>query len=410
MPLMAAELGLDTKAKGSLLSAFPLGYLLTQVLGGYASDKIGGKLVMALALFSTGFGIMAFGTLKTAEQMWVMMFAMGLLQGPSFPTNGVIVSKWVPKTERSFATAVSDSGGPVGALVALFGTPILADALGWRAALMVCGGVTVGFSCLWLWLAASSPATCSYVTKEEVAELEKLGVGSKSTNEPPPKTPWGILAVPSAYSVILAHSAFNYNRYLMYNWVVTFYTDALGMSVADAGKCMLWPNLVDAVSSLAVGRLADVISNSGLLSTVWTRRLFSSIGFIGTGVGAGMLGNVSTPSEAMLLVTFASGIQAFHNAGFKSSYADLSQKYTGVLSGIGNMCASGASFLVPLVAAGMLENNGGSKEKAAWSVVFSSVFYCGVAGALAYSFLVSAESIDPKIDGSGADSKTKKKQ
>merc|ERR1711924_371056 len=174
MPLIAEELGLSTAQKGSLLSAFPFGYLLTQVLCGAASDRFGGKPVMALALFSVGVGITAFACFSNFDFLWTTMFMMGLLEGPSYPTNRVLLSRWVPPTEKAYATAVTDVGGPLGALIALFGTPLLADQVGWRATLLCCGFVTLLFTLVWARLGANDFMQCSYVSETEVKYLQAL--------------------------------------------------------------------------------------------------------------------------------------------------------------------------------------------------------------------------------------------
>lgn len=411
MPMVTVELGLTIGQKGKLLSAFPLGYMMTQVLGGAASDRFGGKPVMAIALFSIAFGIVAIGCLSSFDGMWTVMVLMGLLEGPSFPTNGVLLGRWIPSTERASATAISDAGGPVGALVALFVTPLLASLLGWRAALVFAGLCTLAFALLWQWLGANGPDECSYVTEDEKAELLAKGVSAPAAagaadKAQGPTFPWRILFIPSVWSVLLAHSAFNYNRYLMYNWIVTYYIDILQVPVVEAAACMLWPNVMDAVTSLAVGKAADALANSGRLSTLATRRLFSTLGFMGTGVGALMVGWVSGPAATTALVTFASAMQAFHNAGFKSSYADLSREYSGLLRGLGNTLASASSFAVPLLAATLLESGGGSAERAAWQSVFQSVLICSILGTAHYVMLVSTDNIDgqllpPTLDKSG---------
>ncbi|KAL4235803.1 hypothetical protein ACF0H5_004193 [Mactra antiquata] len=53
MPLcavpMAKELGWDKTEAGSVLSAFFWGYTMTQFLGGYLSDRVGGDVVLPIA-------------------------------------------------------------------------------------------------------------------------------------------------------------------------------------------------------------------------------------------------------------------------------------------------------------------------------------------------------------------------
>lgn len=406
MPLVAAEIGYTTAQKGSLLSAFPLGYLLTQLLGGAASDRWGGKPVMLVALLSTSIGMLVYASLETFQAMWLAMFCVGALQGPSFPANGIVLSRWVPRTERSRATAICDAGGPAGAMVALFGTPTLAARLGWRATFGVSGALTLAFTLLWCRWAANDPTTCRYCTETEVSELRALGVvqdkkveglakGSDSS-----RSFWALLAFPSVWSVLVGHMCFNYSRYLMYSWVVTFFIDAFAVPLDGAAFWMLWPTLADAATSVAMGSIADALANSGRLTTLGTRRLFTAIGFCGTGIGALLVSISPSPKVAAVFVTIAAASEACHNAGFKSSYGDLSRQYAGLLTGLGNTCASASSFAVPLVAASLLDASGGSSQRAAWQVVFGSVFCCNVTGAMLYCYLVSCDSIDSRVQAS----------
>lgn len=399
MPLLAEELSLSTTQKGWLLSAFPFGYLLTQVIGGIVVDRVGGKPVMSVALLSTAVGIFACASLESVETMCLVMFLMGMLQGPSFPTNGVMLARWVPASERAFATAVADAGGPLGAVVALVATPVLGAGLGWRMAMLISGVVMFAFWLLWTVLAASSPSTCNYVSSTEMSELRKLGVVSdaKEKGGPPRLFPWKILSIPSVWSVLLAPMAFNFMRYLLYNWIITFHTDRFGVSLAVAAASMLWPNVTDAVCSIFVGRIADAVTSSGAVSTLTVRRFCTSVGFIGTGVNAVLIGEATDMATATIFVTLASASQAFHNAGFKSTYGDLSREYCGVISGLGNMVATGSSFAVPLIAAYVIEAHGGSTEAAAWQALFKVLFVCGMLGTICYVSLVSTEKVDAQL-------------
>lgn len=409
MPVLAQELGLDVQRKGQLLSAFPLGYMMTQVLGGAASDRCGGKPVMAVALVSVGAGILAMGSWSGFEAMWLTMLFMGLLEGPSFPTNGTLLARWIPSGERASATAISDAGGPVGGLVALFLTPQLAAYFGWRITLWISGLCTLAFALLWLAWGANGPDECAYIEESELVELRDQGVlvkpGSNGKSCPQadggPAIPWKILCIPSVWSVLLGHACFNYNRYLMYNWILTYYTDALKVPVAEAGLCMFWPNVVDALASIAVGRGADALARSGRMRVVTIRRLFSALGFLGTGVGAVLLVWAEGRGMVTLLVTIASAAQAFHNAGFKSSYGDLSRQYSGLLRGLGNTVGTASSFVVPLLAAGLLERGGGSADRTAWHAVFQSILMCSLAGTASYATLVSAECVDEQLAAEG---------
>merc|ERR1711879_642417 len=130
-----------------------------------------------------------------------------------------------------------------------------------------------------------------------------------------------------------------------YNWVLTYLTDGLNLPVNVAGGCMFAPTIVDAVSSCGVGWVADKIANSGTVSTINVRRIFTGFGFFLAGCMAMALGYISTPLQATILLSIGGIAEGAHNAGFKSSYGELSKSYTGFLTGIGNTLASASAFV-----------------------------------------------------------------
>lgn len=402
LPLISADLHFSVNVKGQLLSAFPLGYMMTQVIGGYASDRFGGKPVMGLALFSIGLGIFAVGYANSFNAMWTIMFCMGLLEGPSFPAGGVILARWAPASERGSANAINDAGGPVGALVALFITPTLASTYGWRAACACLGVGTMLFTAAWLAFAANDPQSCYYVSREELGELEKKGicVGSKTNvqqTKPGVGIPWRLVTFPSVWAAFVGHMGFNYCRYVLYNWMISYYIDILKVPVSEAGLCMFWPNVLDGVASLAIGRGSDALTSSGKISTCTIRRVCSTIGFLGTGVGAALIPMADGRISATIILTLASGMQGFHNAGFKCTYGDLSREHCGFLRGIGNTLGTGSSFIGPLLAVTLLERGGGPTNRSAWSDVFNSVFHFACFCAIGYAALVSNDDVDLKL-------------
>ncbi|CAK0890433.1 unnamed protein product [Prorocentrum cordatum] len=332
LPMMAEELDLGPVQCASLLSAFPLGYMLMQVPGGTAADVFGARAVMAAVLLSTAGGTVLFAQLASFPTMWATVFGMGLMQGPLFPVTGVVLSKWVPGKERARATAAAELGNPLGALVALFVVPTVATLVGWRAALALLGSATAGFAATWWQLGADGPESCS------------------------------IMANPAAWAVLLANTAFNFNRYFTYTWITTYYTAAWRMPVSEAAARMLWPNLADILFAVLAGQLADVVANSGRLSRVATRRVFSTAGFVGTGLSLYMAGRASDPLAVTVLVTLASGMQACHAGGFKASYTEISQ-----------------------------EAHGGTAQLEAWRALFGVVLAVGSLGAAVYSLLLSTD-------------------
>ena len=83
MPFIAADLDLDHQEKGTVFAAFAAGYMCTQVLGGWAADRYGGRGPILLALGSLGMGAYCIpwsADLFGANGLSACLFVMGFVR------------------------------------------------------------------------------------------------------------------------------------------------------------------------------------------------------------------------------------------------------------------------------------------------------------------------------------------
>ena len=74
------DLRCEASSRGSLLSAFSLGYLLTQIPGGYVCDVLGSKAVVLVAVSAAGCLTIVGGSAATVDALWWLQVAMGAAQ------------------------------------------------------------------------------------------------------------------------------------------------------------------------------------------------------------------------------------------------------------------------------------------------------------------------------------------
>ncbi|XP_014680949.1 PREDICTED: sialin-like [Priapulus caudatus] len=93
----------DKQQQGLILGSFFWGYLVTQIPGGWISERYGGKRVFGYAMLLT-----AIATLLTplgARKHWMLLvflrIVQGLGEGAVFPAMHTIWSHWAPPLERS---------------------------------------------------------------------------------------------------------------------------------------------------------------------------------------------------------------------------------------------------------------------------------------------------------------------
>ncbi|CAE7254670.1 PHT4 [Symbiodinium natans] len=399
LPEIRQDIQLSDAEAGSLLSAFASGYMLTQILGGALADRIGGKWILQIAICAVSLGSMV-APLALQKGFWATYctyFAAGFLEGPSFPTTGSMLSRWIPAKERSTASSLADTGGSIGGLLALGGGPILASWLGWQLTFVVYGGLSSCFCIAWLGIASSLPSSSPFMSTTELQMLISEGVVSNSHQAKGGRgdvkvqgLSWRMFFSPPVLAVCYAHAVFNFGRYFLYGWIPTFYNQVLGVPAATAAFYMTCLQVADAFVKLVVAPFADQLVASGRLSILGLRRLLSCIGFLGFGGAMGLCSLITSPALVTAALVVGKSAASCHAAGFKTNYLDISRAHTGSISGFGNTLATLSSTAAPLIAGTVIQASG-------WSSMFSICFAVNVSGALVFGLLSSATNLDPVL-------------
>ena len=170
VPMQRAA-GLTDADVGLALGAFFMGYICTQVTGGWLALRYGPKLVLTFAVF--------FWSVSTLLTPWAASGSLGLLvtariaiglgEGLCLPCLHVLAVEWVPATERSTAAAAMTSGQFLGTVIALSAAPL---AEWWWPSLFYLFGVLGLVWCVIFWLlATSTPEQHPRVSAEEIAYI-----------------------------------------------------------------------------------------------------------------------------------------------------------------------------------------------------------------------------------------------
>jgi ACS family glucarate transporter-like MFS transporter len=64
---------------------------------------------------------MAMGLAWGVVSLVVLRLLLGIGESPAFPSSAQVVSRWFPRSERSFASATFNNGNPVGAPLLIAG-------------------------------------------------------------------------------------------------------------------------------------------------------------------------------------------------------------------------------------------------------------------------------------------------
>ena len=360
---MAKQFGWSDAEKGLVLSSFFVGYMVTQVLGGWLAQKWGGKAVL-------GFGVLwwsAFTMLTPLSAMTsfpvliATRIAMGLGEGVAFPSVYHMFGRWVPARERSRAASFNLAAIPLGTLTAIIVTPFLAIKFGWPSVFYVFGSIGLVWFFFWYFLVTDKPAIDTRMGESERAlfrqEAEQGGSdGSKGI-------PWReLLSKKPVWAIIIAHFCNNWGLYVLLSWLPSYFSSQLGIGLRSVWIYVAPPWVAAFIMGNIVGVLADRLIAKG-----WTvtrvRRFMQLIGSAGPALALVALASVQDANTAVILLTLAMALSSFSFAGFASNHLDIAPRHAGIIFGISNTAGT-LPGIIGVALTGLLVQTTGSYASA----------------------------------------------
>merc|ERR1711879_594638 len=169
---------------------------------------------------------------------------------------------------------------------------------------------------------------------------------------------WSQLALFShlhVWAIYLAHCCYNYARYFIFSWMPIFYTSILGVSSAETGFHLIWPEITGVIAGWFSKSINVWLRKLGL-SPLASRRVVSCGAFALQSLILSYLALLlwgehtwgePVPWVVTVLLCLHSGLLACHGGGFKATYLDVSQKNAGLLCGVGNTFATIPGYIGP---------------------------------------------------------------
>jgi MFS family permease len=334
---MARDRNYDAAAQGWVLSAFFWGYLLSQLVGGWMADRVGGKRVLAFGVASWSLATLLTPPASKSFGLLLMMRALlGLGEGVNFPAIHSLAARWTPTQERSRALALNYSGIHLGTVIALLLAPPLILALGWPAVFYLSGALGIFWMVPWSSMAADRPEECSSVSPDELKLIESdrpevIRAGA---------VPWRrLFSLKPVWAIVIAHTCNNWGFYILLLWLPTYLHSNLGVPLAAVGRYSLIPW----VATFAAGNIGGWIGDSLLargLSRTAVRKLMQTVAFTLGAVPLLFLPAASSAAAAVGLVTMSAASSALGLSAFGVNHLDVGPRYAGILMGISNTSAT----------------------------------------------------------------------
>lgn len=373
----SADLGLDAKEMGFILSAFAWAYVLGQIPGGALLDKFGTKLIYTLAiilwsLFTLvqGFsGFLVGSTIVTG--LFVMRFMVGLCESPSFPGNARLVAAWFPGSERGTASAIFNSAQyfSLVAFAPLMGW--LVHTYDWHSVFFVMGALGVVAAGVFWWF-IKSPTEHAMTNQAEVdyiaaggglVNMETKGAAKSAAFN------WTnvrqVLGSRMLMGVFIGQYGINVLTYFFVTWFPIYLVRERGLNILEAGFAAAAPALCGFAGGVLGGIISDaLLKKTGSLTIARKTPLLIGMVLASLIIACAYLDNSTLIIFVMALAFFGKGIASLGWA----VVSDTSPKeFVGVTGGIFNTFGNTAGIVTPIVI-GYIVDATGSFDGGLWFV------------------------------------------
>lgn len=283
-PLMQDELHLSASQLGVLLSAFYYGYVVCMPAMGWLAERYGAKRVLA-----AGVTIWSIATLTTGfAGSFVMLLALRVLLGigesVAFPCASKVLAHAVEVSRLGVANGILSFGYLLGPAVGTLLGGYLMTVFGWRPVFVVFGAASL------VWLMPWSRV-----------RISPLAAPKQSTGDSQPSFSQ-ILGRRELWGASLGHFASNYGYYFIVSWLPFYLVKSRGFSMGSMVAIASWAYLLNALSALAMGWLADRWIRAGRSPTIVYKSIMAANHLAGIACMIGMVMLPATGSIAALFV------------------------------------------------------------------------------------------------------------
>ena len=363
IPVIQRELGFSATESGAILGAFGLGYALTTLLGGFAVDRWGARLVLTVAavLWSLSIGMTALAA--GVATLYAARVLLGVSEGPNFPALTGAVTHWLSPHER--ATALGNALLAVPLALAV-GGPVVTQLLAWldwRLTFAVLFALSAAWVPLWWLFFRDHPAESRFVNQ---AELDHIQSHHEAVTRRPRAVvrTWpgmGVVAALLTNRTLLANTwaffGFGYFLFFFMTWLPSYLERKYGLNLGAVGLFTVLPWLAAAFTLWLFGRWSDA-----LLASTGRLRIARSYLIAGTQFVAAIavipVAMTDNLTVAIAGITVAVAASMGANAAYYAVNVDIVPERAATALGIMDFAFALAGFLAPAITGWVLNIRG----------------------------------------------------
>lgn len=240
IPVVGPLLKMSMTQAGAYMSAFYIGYVITQIPAGILSDRFGVRFILAASLVVEGITTWAMGMITSFDMGFWFRIGAGLGAGAVYSACARALMQWFSPSERGTAFGIMLAAPSAGMVLANFLVPVLNTALGWQGVFKSIGVATavIGFLLYFLIKSDDSPKSA-----QPLLGGFKVVFSSRDL----------LLTALAGFGLLWVELG-------IATWTVA-HIKRMGFNLVNAGMVLIWYGVAGIIAPIASGWLSDVLRN-----------------------------------------------------------------------------------------------------------------------------------------------------
>jgi len=341
-PLMQKDLGLTATQLGLAFSAFAYPYAFFQIAGGWLGDRLGPRIALTLCAIIVGVSTIWTGFVGGITALFLSRLALGIGEGPAFPTATRALSNWMRPDQRAFAQGITHAFSRAGNAITPPLIAIIVVAFSWRDSFIFLGVAALIWGVLWFIYFRDDPRTHKSITPDELTDLPPATVAATRK-----AVPWGPL-LKRIMPVTLTDFCYGWILWLYLNWLPSFFLHEYNLNIKKSALFAAGVFLAGVVGDTVGGILSDrILRKTGNVSKA--RVSIIVLGFLGSFCFMLPIVFVHDLTVVAICLSLAFFFAELIVAPIWAIPMDIAPEYSGSASGFMNFGFGMAGIISPVV-------------------------------------------------------------
>lgn len=394
-----SDLSIGDIEMGHIFGAFYVGYLISQIPGGWLGTRLSARVALPLLALVWSAANLWAASSHSSRELYYARILTGLAQGGLFPIVARVIRDWFPLNRRASASSVPNACMSIGAVAATAGIAWMMNlGLDWRQSLTAIASLGILWAIAFFAVFRDDPAHHPWVGPEELGLItsdRKDGASERTQN---PRAERLIQRIKDALPVAAAlarsvsfwalclQSIFRaFGHAFFFTWYPKYLAQSRGVDMNRASELTSFPLGSVILGSLVGGVVADrILRRTGSLKA--SRSYLTVATLMAAGLSFPLADAIGGPPWVGVgVITLGTFLFGFSSTATWAATIDMGKERTPIVFAIMNMTGNIGAWACPLILGYLFEAIAAGRY--GWNAVGWIFLANFAAAALCWAFL-----------------------